>query len=610
MRRAIARVPSVVLVAAYVVLGGHPVLGGALGAFVLLPSFVRRSPANVPTFAAVAVAAICAGVALFDVQSTNLLGQSAPRPLHEALSLAAIGAIAVRSRFADASGGEAQSLGFALVGVMGLGAAEPAALYGGLVAVFVASGLVALRALDLHRPSLASLSVRHRTLTAVTAVLAVVFSLGLARALPPLHDRVQSEAVRLIGGGSNRAGFGGSISLGELTSILDSDRVALRVYGEHVDHLRGVVYTRYSNGRWYPGARLRGAPRAVDEGASASAVVEHVEADDARWFVPLDADVVEAPGGIVHVDANGIFRPEGAATRIGLASAPPRALAPPDDDDLAVPERLREELRTIAEAWTVESATTSDRLVAIRRALASFTYSLEIPSRRRGRDPILAFLTEHRTGHCEYFASAMTLLSRTLGIPTRVVGGYLVVERNPLADHWTVRDRNAHAWVEAWVDGRWQTYDPTPPSGLAAHMPKQASQWQQLEDAARAKASAALAYVVANLAWLAPLALVAALLFLFRRELRAWRRPSSAATGSDALTYEDPAAAFRALEDQLERRGVRRLPHETLEAFAERLALDPATRPAAPLVLRYAAARYRGDPVAPELDRRLRSDLA
>ena len=61
------------------------------------------------------------------------------------------------------------------------------------------------------------------------------------------------------------------------------------------------------------------------------------------------------------------------------------------------------------------------------------------------------FLLYNGTGHCEFFASAMVLLSRARGIPARLVGGYRVAEFSELGDYYIVRERNAHTWVEAWV---------------------------------------------------------------------------------------------------------------------------------------------------------------
>ena len=68
-----------------------------------------------------------------------------------------------------------------------------------------------------------------------------------------------------------------------------------------------------------------------------------------------------------------------------------------------------------------------------------------------------------RKGHCEYFASAMAVMLRTLGIPSRLVTGFQGGVLNPISGWSVVRASDAHAWVEAWIPGRgWMTFDPTP----------------------------------------------------------------------------------------------------------------------------------------------------
>jgi len=101
-------------------------------------------------------------------------------------------------------------------------------------------------------------------------------------------------------------------------------------------------------------------------------------------------------------------------------------------------------------------------------------YSLQMRRPSAGADPIEWFLAEQRPGHCEYFASSMTAMCRSVGINARVVTGYVAVEFNPSADRYTVRERNAHAWVEVELaPRRWDTFDPTPPTDLRAiHRPE------------------------------------------------------------------------------------------------------------------------------------------
>jgi transglutaminase-like putative cysteine protease len=91
-----------------------------------------------------------------------------------------------------------------------------------------------------------------------------------------------------------------------------------------------------------------------------------------------------------------------------------------------------------------------------------YGYTLQLP-RAPVKDPIANFLFERKQGHCEYFASSMAVMLRTLGIPSRVVNGFRTDEFNDLTGNYVVRAKDAHAWVEAYFPGYgWETFDPTP----------------------------------------------------------------------------------------------------------------------------------------------------
>ena len=93
-----------------------------------------------------------------------------------------------------------------------------------------------------------------------------------------------------------------------------------------------------------------------------------------------------------------------------------------------------------------------------------FKYALTNPLRGEGeRDPILAFLFDHKEGHCELYASALIAMTRSIGMQSRMVTGYQAGEYNPLGGYYTVRQSHAHAWAEvATAPGRWITVDATP----------------------------------------------------------------------------------------------------------------------------------------------------
>ncbi len=96
--------------------------------------------------------------------------------------------------------------------------------------------------------------------------------------------------------------------------------------------------------------------------------------------------------------------------------------------------------------------------------LTSYRYSLDVPSLQSAH-PLDDFLLTRKTGYCEHYATAMVVLLRTAGIPARLVTGFLATEWNEFGGYYTVRQRDAHAWVEVYFpQSGWITIDPTPPS--------------------------------------------------------------------------------------------------------------------------------------------------
>jgi len=102
----------------------------------------------------------------------------------------------------------------------------------------------------------------------------------------------------------------------------------------------------------------------------------------------------------------------------------------------------------------------------------NFGYTLDLTNigSLGGRDPMAAFLTDFRRGHCEYFAGAMTLLCQSLGIPARFVVGFRCEPEdfNSMGDYFQVKQSNAHAWCEVFTGEKWETFDPTSGRGIDA----------------------------------------------------------------------------------------------------------------------------------------------
>lgn len=123
-------------------------------------------------------------------------------------------------------------------------------------------------------------------------------------------------------------------------------------------------------------------------------------------------------------------------------------------------------IRQLAEEWTRGTTTPKEKADAILNRL-NREYRYRLVNRVPPADghPIEYFLFVTREGNCEYFAGAMGLMLRAVNVPCRLVEGFMGMEKTPEADEFIVRFANAHAWVEALVEGRhWTRYDPTPPA--------------------------------------------------------------------------------------------------------------------------------------------------
>src|SRR5207249_944866 len=124
---------------------------------------------------------------------------------------------------------------------------------------------------------------------------------------------------------------------------------------------------------------------------------------------------------------------------------------------------LSPEVRDLAQKVTLASVTTSGKVRVIEQFLKqTYRYSLDAETAIQ-KSPIEEFLFVRKTGYCEHYASAMVVLLRTLGIPARLATGFLAGEWNDFGHYYTVRQRDAHAWVEVYFPlSGWITFDPTP----------------------------------------------------------------------------------------------------------------------------------------------------
>jgi hypothetical protein len=191
-----------------------------------------------------------------------------------------------------------------------------------------------------------------------------------------------------------------------------------------------------------------------------------VSVDSAEDVFDLDA---ERP--VTRYEADSDFRrPDPARLHQSSGNYPADVLL----SNLQLPA-LDPRVKPLAEQISAKAASPYDKAAAIADYLRlHYGYTLQLPS-TTPRDPIANFLFVRRQGHCEYFASSMAIMLRTVGIPSRVVNGFSGGEFNDITSQYVIRASDAHSWVEAYIPGEgWMEFDPTPSSGSGAN-----SQWSR-----------------------------------------------------------------------------------------------------------------------------------
>ncbi|HEX8703368.1 MAG TPA: transglutaminase-like domain-containing protein [Myxococcaceae bacterium] len=291
----------------------------------------------------------------------------------------------------------------------------------------------------------------------------------------------------------------------------------------------------------------------------------------------------------------------------------------PDTALTSIPEELRAELRPLALEITRGATTPRARAEALERWFReNFQYSLTVDLNGQG-SPLAVFIREKRPAWCIYFASAMAALLRSVDVPARLAGGFVPQEENPFSGAFLIRERDAHAWVEVYLEeeGRFVAFDPTPWQSRDALLAPQAqgrfgSALQAVASFFRRWSSRLL-----SMETLAALLVIAAGVWW---RLRARGRRQRAPRAREAMRGSDPRLAqiyARYLRAMKRGAGLVPSPAETDEELLQRLRTvrgDEAANKAQAFLKLYRQVRFGGAvsdfdslvALATDLDRRLR----
>lgn len=489
--------------------------------------------------------------------------------------------------------------------------------------------------------------------------------------------------------GRQVTGFGGDVQLGGFGVIRDDPTVVLRVKAQAPGgrglrppfRLRGTSFDHYDGRSW---------TRTTDESNRVPAISGKYPllrwpepSRDERLRIildPLDERVLFLPHGTValsmepHLEhgqpvQRRVLRSPGLDVRYAKRTTQRVVYDAYVSDE--VKEGYTQTLDDEARARYLQLPAGVDRVTALARRLTEdasndaaraarirahlrdsgrYRYTLEQPD-THDEQPLDVFLFEARAGHCEYFSSAMAVMLRAVGVPARNVTGFLGGQYNQYGGYYAIRQGDAHSWVEAYIDGRWMTFDPTPsgrramgPGGLLGgvrdvidalrvrwtnevidydlhtqiEMFRDARDWFSWMELSRRPGDGAGEHAgpaswprADDVEWKVPLGTAAAVVVLVAIAW-AWRRVRR---GTRRGRRGDAVALYRDMERRLARAGHPRGASETPMEHAHRL--DAARFAAAGLVREvthaYLRARFGDRPLPPEeavtLRRRLRRTL-
>jgi protein-glutamine gamma-glutamyltransferase len=328
---------------------------------------------------------------------------------------------------------------------------------------------------------------RGKSFSLVTFLLVSMIPLGCGyygyKGAEHIHEYLSSKTRSFISSyydGRSADPFQSHLSFGDIGALKSSGRIILRLRSRDKSPrlLRQASYETYSRQSWYSkrpfeylavsnsGWDLLPPPNTT---GTRQVTVE--------YYLPKEKGLLPHPYGSYRVVGQTIYELEqknDGITRI-IDGAPlvtydilynpelVRKTDQPTARTLTVSPGEQKVLEQIAAKIAVEDLTVKKRVKAVENFFADgFSYSLGTGGNDHPSASLENFLLVDRTGHCELFATATALLLRKVGVPSRYVTGFAVAEYSKLENKFIIRERHAHAWSEAFVNGRWIVVDTTP----------------------------------------------------------------------------------------------------------------------------------------------------
>jgi transglutaminase-like putative cysteine protease len=272
---------------------------------------------------------------------------------------------------------------------------------------------------------------------------------------------------------AGKTGLSDTMAPGSIASLAQSGEIAFRVRFQgdippkEKLYWRGPVMEIFDGRTWrLPPGRDR--KERLEFRSTPVRYETTLEAHNQRWLLALDAPMTLPPESSLN-GAMALYSrlPINARQRFQLSASLDYRLNGLEDSavlrrNLALPAGSNPQTVAQGNQWRATEKTPEDIVARALKLFGSkdFSYTLQPPL--LGENSVDQFLFQTRRGFCEHYAAAFVVLMRAAGIPARVVGGYQGGERNPLDGYLVIRQSDAHAWAEVWLEGQgWIRVDPT-----------------------------------------------------------------------------------------------------------------------------------------------------
>lgn len=301
--------------------------------------------------------------------------------------------------------------------------------------------------------------------------LAVLLGYGGQVGLNRLQGMMEEWAMDWLSGLASDP-FKARTAIGDVGNLKLSGRIVMRVEADRVLDgallLKETAYDHYVGQSWLAGkAPFESYTPPVQDGPAHLSVLRTLAQHSALLPLPgglrglsltLKADLQRGRlGALKWLDAPPVLRYRIAYDPLAVDHTPPT------DEDSRLPKATATLLQPLVRQLGLHGMAPAQVVTTIAGLFArDFAYSLYLGDKRGSGDAMQDFLYHRKAGHCEYFAAATALLLRAADVPARFVVGYSVQEYSPAEKAYLVRQRHAHAWSEAYVDGAWLTLDNTP----------------------------------------------------------------------------------------------------------------------------------------------------